>query len=180
MSSPSNPERPRRLFLALWPGDRERQQLGRLAAHAARQQRRIADHLLHLTLVFLGPTDAERQAIYEAALADLTVPEMELVLDRYGYWPRSQILWLGCKQTPPELDELVADLQRRLHSCGFAPEARAFQAHVTLARRFPGPVPTEPPPVPVRWRVNEVALVESAPPPRLMHYQVRRRWPERR
>ncbi len=180
MSSPVNPEKPRRLFLALWPGVRERQSMVRLATRATGQQRRIADDLLHLTLVFLGKTDADRLAAYEAALTDLPVPEMELVLDRYGYWPQSRILWLGSSCTPPELYELVAELHRRLRDCGFEPEDRAFQAHVTLARRFSGPVPTELPPVPIRWRVNEVTLVESTPPPRLTHYEVLRYWPERR
>jgi 2'-5' RNA ligase len=85
-------------------------------------------------------------------------------------------LWLGSSHTPPELYELVAELHRRLRSCGFTPEARAFQAHITLARRFQGPVPTEPPAVPVCWRVNEVALVESSPPED-SRYEILRRWP---
>ncbi len=180
MSSLVNPETPRRLFLALWPEARERQSIARLAARATGRQRRIADDLLHLTLVFLGKTSANRLAAYEAALADLPVPDMELVLDRYGYWPESRILWLGFSHTPPELYELVAELHRRLRDCGFAPEDRAFQAHVTLARRFSGPVPTELPPMPIHWRVNEVVLVESTPPPRITHYQVLHYWPARR
>ena len=130
--------------------------------------------------MFLGATDADRLAAYEVALADLHIPEMELVLDRYGYWPQPRILWLGSSQTPPELYELVAELHRRLRSCGFAPETRAFQAHITLARRFPGPIPNEPPAAPVHWRVNNVALVESALSPQGSRYEILRRWPESR
>ncbi len=180
MSSPASPEKPRRLFLALWPGERERQRMAQLAARAVGRQQRIPDAQLHVTLVFLGATDADRLAAYEVALADLPVPEMVLILDRYGYWPQSRILWLGSSQTSPELYELVAELHRRLRSCGFAPEARAFQAHVTLARRFPGLVPTEPPAAPVHWRVNDVALVESVPSPQGSRYEILRRWPESR
>ncbi len=180
MSSPVSPEKPRRLFLALWPGENERQCMAQLAARAVDRQRRIPDTQLHVTLVFLGATDADRLAAYEAALADLPVPEMELVLDRYGYWPQSRILWLGSSQTPPELYELVAELHRRLRRCGFIPEARAFQAHVTLARRFLGPIPTEPPVAPVHWRVNDVALVESFTSPLGSRYEIVRRWPESR
>ncbi|QQS54199.1 MAG: RNA 2',3'-cyclic phosphodiesterase [Candidatus Competibacteraceae bacterium] len=166
----------RRLFLALWPGDAERRQLAEQAAAVA-GRRRVRDANLHLTLVFLGATDAARLAAYEAALSDLAVPTLELTLDRYGYWPRPRILWLGASRTPPALYELVAELHRRLRGCGFAPERRAFQAHITLARQFSGPAPTQPPAVPIRWRVGEVALVESQSSPEGSCYRVLRRWP---
>jgi len=175
MSSPALPE-VRRLFLALWPEEAERRQMAKLAADIA-GRRRVRDASLHLTLVFLGATDAARLVGYEAVLADLSVPALELVLDRYGYWPAPRVLWLGSSQTPPELYELVADLHRRLRGCGFAPERRAFQAHITLARKFSGPAPERPPAASVRWRINEVALVESLPGKQGSEYRVLRRWP---
>ncbi len=140
-------------------------------------QRRVCDVNLHLTLVFLGATDATRQAAYEAALADLTVPVLELTLDRYGYWPAPRILWLGSSRTPPELYELATDLNRRLRGAGFTPERRAFRAHITLARKFPGPAPERPPTTPIHWQTGEVALVESLPGKNGSHYRVLRRWP---
>lgn len=174
MCSPNSDER--RLFLALWPEDRERAQLAELAARVA-GRRRVPDANLHLTLVFLGATTADRLIAYQAALADLFVPAVELLLDRYGYWPRPRILWLGSSRTPPELYELVTDLHRRLRACGFAPEQRAFQAHITLARKFPGPAPVQPPAAPVRWLIEDVALVESVRDRTGSRYQVLRRWP---
>ena len=175
MSSPAITE-VRRLFLALWPEDVERRQLAQLAASVAGRQR-VRDANLHLTLVFLGPTDATRLAAYEAALADLPVPALELVLDRYGYWPMPRILWLGSSQTPSELYELVADLHRRLRGCGFVPERRAFQAHMTLARKFPGPAPEHLPAVPIRWSIGEVVLIESLLGKHGSEYRVLQRWP---
>ena len=166
----------RRLFLALWPEEAERRQMAALAAHIA-GRRRVRDANLHLTLVFLGATDAARRAAYEVALANLTVPALELTLDRYGYWPAPCILWLGSSRTPPELYELVAELNRRLRGCGFTPERRAFQAHITLARTFPGPAPERPPATPVHWRIGEVALIESLPEKNGSHYRVLRCWP---
>jgi len=165
-----------RLFLALWPGDTERRQLAELAAAVA-GRRRVRDANLHLTLVFLGATDATRLAAYEAALTQNPDNILELILDRYGYWPRPHILWLGSSHTSPELYELVAELHRRLRGCGFTPERRAFQAHITLVRKFSGPAPTQPLVAPIRWRVNEVALVESQSSPEGSRYRVLRRWP---
>ncbi len=174
MCSPDSDER--RLFLALWPEDDERRQLAELAASVA-GRRRVPDANLHLTLVFLGATTADRLTAYQAALADVPVPRLELLLDRYGYWPQPRILWLGSSRTPPELYELVADLHRRLRGCGFTPERRAFQAHITLARKFPGPAPVQPPAAPVRWLVEDVALVESLRDRTGSRYQVLCRWP---
>ncbi|MGB2683203.1 MAG: RNA 2',3'-cyclic phosphodiesterase [Candidatus Competibacter sp.] len=175
MSSPCAPEPQQRLFLALWPEDAQRRRMAALAANAA-GRRRVPDANLHLTLAFLGATDAERLAAYEAALADLAVPTLDLVLDRYGYWPRPRILWLGCSQTPPELYGLVADLSRRLRGCGFVPERRSFQAHITLARNFAGPAPNRPPDPPVDWRIDRVVLVESQPGETGSRYRVLRGW----
>jgi 2'-5' RNA ligase len=166
----------RRLFLALWPEEAERRQLAELAANVI-GRRRVRDANLHLTLVFLGATDADQLAAYEAALADVSVPMLELTLDRYGYWPAPRILWLGSSRTPPELYELVAELNRRLRGCDFVPERRAFQAHITLARKFLGPAPAQPPATSVRWRIGEVALVESLRSTEGSLYQVLRRWP---
>jgi 2'-5' RNA ligase len=178
MDSPSDPEQEqeRRLFLALWPGESERQQMAELAVRTA-GRRRVRDANLHLTLIFLGATAPDRLVAYEAALADLPIPALDLVLNRYGYWPQSRILWLGSSCTPPELYELVAELHRRLRGCGFVPERRAFQAHITVARRFTGPVSTTLLERPVRWRVNEVALIESLPSREGSRYEVLRRWP---
>ncbi|MDG4595964.1 MAG: RNA 2',3'-cyclic phosphodiesterase [Candidatus Contendobacter sp.] len=176
MSSPADPDAPQRLFLALWPEETERRQLADLAANVA-GRRRVRDDNLHLTLVFLGATVAARLAEYKAVLADLAVPALELTLDRYGYWPQPRILWLGSSHTPPELYELVADLHRRLRGCGFTPERRAFQAHVTLARKFPGPAPAQPPAAPVSWLIRDIALVESLHEEGGARYRVLRRWP---
>ncbi len=167
----------KRLFLALWPDAQLRQQLAQCATLALGQRQQIAAANLHLTLVFLGATTAQRLQAYRAALADLHVPPAQLILDRYGYWRRARILWLGATHTPPALDALVTALQQRLCSCGFVPEARAFQAHVTLARRFTGQMPHFAPPA-VHWPLREVTLLESKPSSAGVKYEVLERWPQ--
>ncbi|MFO1372536.1 MAG: RNA 2',3'-cyclic phosphodiesterase [Candidatus Competibacteraceae bacterium] len=136
MSSPTPIDSSRRLFLALWPEEAERRQMVELAASVA-GQRRVRDANLHLTLVFLGATDAVRLASYEAALAGLPVPMLDLILDRYGYWPAPRILWLGSSRTPPELYELVADLHRRLRACAFTPNGGRFKPILPWHASFP-------------------------------------------
>ena len=57
---------------------------------------------------------------------------------------------------------------------GFRAEERVYRPHVTLARRA-RPVAAEV--EPVRFPVRELALVESFPEARNVHYEVLERWP---
>lgn len=175
MSSPSS-EPSRRLFLALWPDATLRAQLAGLAAEAA-GARQIAAADLHLTLVFLGATPPARRADYEAALADLPALELELCLDRYGYWPRTGILWLGPQHTPAALGDKAAVGQALVQERDPFEQRRPFQAHVTLARRWPGPAPQPAPSRALCWPVRDLVLVESLPQPHGTRYRVLRRWP---
>jgi 2'-5' RNA ligase len=147
-------------------------------AQAVPGGRRVCPANLHITLVFLGATTAERLACYEAALEDLAVPMLSLTLDRFGYWPRSRILWLGTNQTPDMLMTLLDDLKRRLKACGFTPEQRSFHAHITLARKFPDVVSLPRVKEPLNWQVNCVTFMESINQDKGVHYQVLQRWPK--
>ena len=166
----------RRRFIALWPSAAEQEQTAQLA-EAIPGGRRITPASIHLTLVFLGATDAERMRCYLEALQGIEVPSLTLTLDRLGYWPKPRILWLGPSRTPLALTVLVAELNRRLTACGFAPEARPFRAHITLARKFPGPLPAGLPAEPISWIISQLALVESVNHQDGSRYQVLNRWP---
>lgn len=140
--------------------------------------RRIKPANLHLTLAFLGATPGERLLCLQEALQALTVPSLTLKLDCLGYWPRPRILWLGTSRTPPALTALVADLEQRLKDCGFSLERRPFRPHITLARRFSGPVPVvQPPHEFLSWHIDKVTLVESLNKADGVHYQVLGHWP---
>ncbi|HEY9182034.1 MAG TPA: RNA 2',3'-cyclic phosphodiesterase, partial [Gammaproteobacteria bacterium] len=62
----------------------------------------------------------------------------------------------------------------RLAERGFRADERIYRPHVTLARRAR---PVEAEVEPVRWRVEDLALVESFPDGRNVHYEVLERWP---
>lgn len=175
MSSSATKET-RRLFLALWPGERERQRMVKLT-EAITEGRKVRPANLHLTLIFLGATTAERLACYEQALQGIEVPQVTLTLDQFGYRRKQRILWLSTSHTPQPLVDLVAELNQRLQTCGFTLDRRPFHAHVTLARKFPGPAPAEPPGEPLCWNVDQIVLVESVSEKNGVHYQVLRGWP---
>lgn len=170
------PVKPRRLFLALWPDTSLRTQLAALSGTLT-GGRKVHPDNLHLTLVFLGTTDNERLLCYEQALRNLVVPPFTLRLDRLAAWSRSGILWLGASQVPSELSNLVQDLNSRLQSCGFTPERRPFQAHITLARDFTGPAPPVELERPLVWQNEQIVLAESLQTERGLHYAVLARWP---
>lgn len=167
----------RRLFLALWPNASERRQIAALARPLT-GGRKVTVENLHLTLIFLGNTDSKRQKCYERALQDLQAPSFTLRLDTIGYWPKPRILWLGTSQPSNDLADLVRDLQDRLSGCGYKPETRPFNAHVTLARSFPGPPPNVAVRQPIRWFIQRIALLESCPQAGRVHYRILRYWPE--
>ena len=165
----------RRLFLALWPGDRERRAIDDLARSIPGVGQIRADRL-HLTLVFLGATHPDRLACYEAVLGGIRIPRMVLTLDRIGYWRRPRLLWLGIDDSSAKLQDLVGELKNRLRRCGFSPEQRSFRPHVTLRRKFHGPVPTRFPGKPISWQVDGITLVESQTDMPGSSYRVLRRW----
>jgi 2'-5' RNA ligase len=170
------PAKSRRLFLALWPDVGLRAQLAALSGTLT-GGRKVHPDNLHLTLIFLGATDNERLLCYEQALRELAVPPLILRLDRLAALSRSGILWLGASRVPPELSNLVQDLNSRLQSCGFSPERRPFQAHITLARDFTGPAPPTELERPLVWRTEQVVLAESLQTERGVSYALLARWP---
>jgi 2'-5' RNA ligase len=152
-----------RLFFALWP-DADLQQrlaaasLALLPPHSG--GRHVPPGNLHCTLLFLGAVDAAQRLCVEAAADRVRAAPFSLVLDRFGYFRRPQVAWLGCSATPSMLSRLVADLGAGCAACGFPPEHRPYAVHLTVARkviRDPG----RPAFMPVSWPVQQFALVES-------------------
>jgi 2'-5' RNA ligase len=164
-----------RVFFALWPDAATRSALSRAtrAIVQASGGRPIAKERLHLTVAFLGElTDAGLATA--RAVAPVPVGAFELVLDAVGVWPESKILWLAPSAPPAALEELETELWARLAERGFNAEDRVYRPHLTLARRARAVEATV---EPVRWPVTELALVESFPDGRSVHYEVLERWP---
>ncbi len=100
---------------------------------------------IHLTLRFLGEASDEfvsagRERWARAASA---VAPFALVARGLGCFPgprRPRVLWLAVHEVEAAgpLAALAAGLERATAEAGFAPEQRAFRAHLTLARAMRG------------------------------------------
>lgn len=166
-----------RLFFALWPDEALQRQLATAAAALLPRTsgRRVRPENLHCTLVFLGGVDAGQRLCVEAAADVLAVPAFDLRFDRFGYFRRPQVAWLGCSHTPPALLDLVGQLGHGCDACGFPPERRPYEVHLTVARKLrrdPGRSPF----MPIDWRVERFALVESVSTDEGVRYQPLRFW----
>ncbi|MCL2298161.1 MAG: RNA 2',3'-cyclic phosphodiesterase [Proteobacteria bacterium] len=160
----------KRLFVALWPSAAVQRELAAVVADEPRGVP-VRSENLHLTLAFLGNSNAQQEACYRRALASLAFTPIMLDIHQMGFWREPRILWTGPKETPAALIALVENLHALLQSCGFVPDTRPFRAHITLKRKYPGPAPDWGMRPPVRWLADTVALVWSQSTPRGVSYQ---------
>jgi 2'-5' RNA ligase len=174
-AQPAEKPRRRRLFFALWPDEATRGAIARAARRPVRLSggRPMAKRNLHITIAFLGALDEEG---FEraAAVPPIATGAFELVLDLLGYWRESRVLWLAPSVVPTELTALERELWVGLEAQGFERERRIYRPHLTLARRARA---VEGSIAPVRWQIAGLALVESVPLPRGVHYEPLREWP---
>src|SRR5690606_40404955 len=81
----------RRVFFALWPDDATRGAIERACRQAVRRSggRPTAKRNLHLTVAFLGELEPDALEL-AAAVPPIGVGPFEIVLDRIGYFERSE------------------------------------------------------------------------------------------
>lgn len=130
---------------------------------AAHRLRWIDRNALHLTLRFLGPATRERQERLVRALPALARPLRQFASRRYGIWPnraRPRLLVLELAQDAT-LVELAHACEAEARAAGFAPEARPFRSHVTLARLRPGCAFGQLPAPPPALAFHSIALMKS-------------------
>lgn len=131
---------------------------------------------LHMTLLFIGAIPSGQFAALHDIAGNLCGEAFDMQIDRIGFWPHNQIIWVGCSRAPFRQRRLSASLASGLEQTGLVLDKRPFVPHVTLARKvrldnlpeFPQAIP---------WRVSEFVLVESSLLPSRASYQVLERWP---
>jgi 2'-5' RNA ligase len=137
----------------------------------------VAPEAMHLTLRFLGETDAELAprlgAGLRAALEGWRAIPVHLT--SAGAFPndrRPSVLWAGIGGALAALGELYVAVAAAVAALGFPPEARPFQAHLTLGRvrreasaaqqqQIGAAIRALPAFAPMAWTVDRVALFRS-------------------
>lgn len=152
----------RRLFFALWPSPEIRAGIvRRREAIDGLSRRRVPDHNLHLTLLFLGDQPADRVAEITDAARQFRAPGFELLLDRFGWFARARVAWLG-GQAPATGNALVADLTAHMEALDLEFDRRPWAPHITLFRKV-AKRPELPEIEPLAWPVSSFVLIESVP-----------------
>jgi 2'-5' RNA ligase len=164
-----------RLFFALWPDSALQGRLAAWAKQAAGNARPMRRENIHLTLAFLGATDAALIPVLGECAHAVHFASLALRLDRVGYWKHKRLIWCGPEDEAPALAALVAALRAALDNAGIRYDPKPFVAHVTLVRKASGLV-AAPSWVQLVWEVRDFALVRSVPIEGGVSYEVLRRF----
>jgi 2'-5' RNA ligase len=170
----------RRLFLALWPDDITRRKLADIQKELARNERLktakpVAVENLHITTHFLGAVTEEVQTGLEELLYEVKAQACTLVIDRWGYFPRAKVLWLGAGAAPEALNDLVEQTQTCIQQCVDGYEQKRFVPHITVFRKARHPMEVDDF-HPIEWSIDRFALVESVTHPEGPEYTVLKEW----
>ncbi len=165
-----------RLFFALWPDSALQGALAAWAKQAAGRGRAMRRENLHLTLAFLGATEAALVPDLIALASGVRYAPIRLPLDRVGYWKHNRIIWCGASEEPSMLTSLVEDLRARLDASGIHYDRKPFVSHITLVRDASS-LPAVPAWQPLVWEASDFALVGSARVDGRVVYQVLQRFP---
>jgi 2'-5' RNA ligase len=167
-----------RLFFALWPSEQVRRSIvdASLPLSSQLEGRVIRPQNLHITLHFIGQVTEDIKRCMHISAQTVSVDSFTVKLDRFGYFKRAKILWIGPRQLPDELVRLHQDLGKALSPCGYKSETRQYNPHVSLMRKCARPkaVQNE---LTIPWSANEFVLVESIQTESGVDYQVIEHYP---
>ena len=123
---------------------------------------------LHVTVRFLGDAEATRIAAMDDALRTCAsrFDAFDARVAGWQYWPdrRSPRVLVLRIESRGAFERLGAEVEASARAIGFAPERRAFRAHLTLARiagLTQAPAPFEAPPPAIALSIDHLALMES-------------------
>jgi 2'-5' RNA ligase len=126
----------KRLFLALWPDDRQRNNMCDTFRQLLSpiEGKAIDRRNWHVTLVFIGDFPEEKVPELLIKCAHIDVEPFRLRFDRLAYWPRPKIACLQTMTVPDELEQLKSDLERMLLPYDIEPEQLEYRPHITAVR----------------------------------------------
>ncbi len=125
----------RRLFFALWPDNRQRDQLRDVINSVAKtvEGKAVDRRLWHATLAYIGDFDERRIPELRSLVSGVRMAPFRLGFDRLEFWARPRMACLVAATVPIELESLVASLHRVIAEVGVMPEDRSFRPHITVS-----------------------------------------------
>jgi 2'-5' RNA ligase len=126
-----------RLFVAIPLGAAVMDELAAIGARLRSREdglRWAAAESWHITLQFLGKTDEGQYTCVVERLRAVRSRPVEIVLEGLGFFERAGVFFAGVRLTP-ELVHLQQRVTTATEVCGYVPEARPFNPHITLARK---------------------------------------------
>jgi RNA 2',3'-cyclic 3'-phosphodiesterase len=167
-----------RLFVAVPLDPRVRDSLKRWTLDLRKDwpfQKWVHPDDLHITLKFLGSTSSQRKDqlidLLQGAASELHGFRLEIgALGAFGKPSMPSVLQAGLRGELETLRALQKRVEQAAAGLGFEPESRAYQPHVTLARRYQGQEPfqrrwTEEASLPAdstwSWDVSSFTLYQS-------------------
>ncbi len=132
----------KRLFLALWPDDRQRNILrDALRPLLTSIEGKMVDrHNWHVTLNFIGDFPESKIDNLLVKLAHVEVQPFRLRFDKLSFYPRPKIACLEAITVPDELKQLKQQLESMLLAYDVPAENLEYRPHITAvrsARTFP-------------------------------------------
>ena len=127
----------KRLFLALWPDEEVKRKIHQHAIkHFSACKGRILEKKnWHITLAYFGAANTDTQQCIETQAEIIKSEPFDLSLSQCGYWKKPAVAWLAPTTIPEELKQLAFEVQQNLIPCGYQPDTRDYQPHVTLVRK---------------------------------------------
>jgi 2'-5' RNA ligase len=159
---------PMRLFIAVNFSDEVKSRLLKIREHLKSQSSRgnfTRPENLHLTLVFLGETPAEKLEKLYDTLEGIQSSPFVIPFNRTGCFTHgSELWWLGASPDSsglPLLKAIHAQLLCRLLEEGFSADTKPFKAHITLGReiKHTKPILLDCPEITVQ--VDHISLMKS-------------------
>ena len=178
-SSVAEKQKRRRLFLALWPDDMTRRRLADIQKTFSKNERLKAAKPvevknLHITIHFIGAVTEDIHSQLEKLLSGVKAQASTLIIDRWGYFPRAKVLWLGGPSSEA-LDQLVEQTQSCIQRCIEDYQQKRFVPHITVFRKARHPLELESF-QPIEWSIDRYALVESVTHTEGPEYRVLKEW----
>lgn len=165
----------KRLFFALWPDQQTREKI------AAFNQtivvpgiKKIKVENLHVTLLFLGNTDAPSEMMLRLLAGEISGQSFIVQFSQLDYWRKPKILCLTTPFYDTQLALLVDSLTAIATQCNISTETRVYQPHITLARKAHSLIDIEV--CPIEWQADSFCLLESRSTTDGVRYQVMQRW----